>query len=75
MNPFEMLKNMTIRGMTPKGMVKAMAGNNPMINNLINMVEKGDNKSAETFVRNVLKERGYDYDKEYERMKNTLNIH
>jgi hypothetical protein len=76
MNPFEFIKNFMTRGMTPKGIVQKIVGNNnPMFNNLIQMAEKGDNKGVETFARNVLKERGIDYDKEVENLKRTLNIH
>lgn len=74
MNPMQMIQNYMTKGMTPKGIVKSMARNNPMLNNLIQMADKGDNKGLETFARNVLKERGMDYDKEMEKMKKTLGI-
>jgi len=70
----QMIQNYMTKGMTPKGIVKSMARNNPMLNNLIQMADKGDNKGLETFARNVLKERGMDYDKEMEKMKKTLGI-
>ena len=62
------------KGMTPKGIVKNMVGNNPIFNNLIEMAEKGDEKGVETFARNMLKERGLDLDKELANFKQTLNI-
>lgn len=76
MNPFEVVKNMFVKGMTPEGMAKLMAKrvNNPMINDLIKKVENGEVKSTETFARNVLKEMGYDYDKEYENMRKEFNF-
>lgn len=74
MNRFDMLKNLMTNGMTPKGLVMNMAGNNPIIKNLIEMADKGDKQGVETFARNVLKERGVDFDKEYETMKKTFNI-
>ena len=61
-------------GLTPKGIVKRMAGNNPVFNNLISMADKGDTQGVETFARNVLKERGLDFDKEMANMRNILHI-
>lgn len=74
MNPFEFVKNYMTKGMTIKGIVKNIAGNNPIINNLIDMAEKGDSKGVESFARNMLKERGLDLDTEMEKMKKILNI-
>lgn len=74
MMPFQMIKNYMTNGLTPKGIVKSIVGNNPVFNNLINMADKGDNQGIETFARNVLKERGLDFDKEMANMKNILHI-
>lgn len=62
------------RGLTPKGIVKSMIGNNPMLNNLFNMAENGDTQTVEAFARNILKQRGLDYDTEMANMKKMLNI-
>ena len=72
MNPTNFIKNYMLRGLTPKGIVKQMAGNNPMIASLVNMAEKGDNQGVETFARNFLKERGLDYDEEFKKFKDIL---
>lgn len=72
MNPTSFIKNYMLKGLTPKGIVKQLAGGNPMINNLINMAEKGDNQGVENFARNVLKERGLDYDEEFKKFKDIL---
>lgn len=74
MNPIEIVRGYMTKGLTPKGIVKNMVGNNPIFNNLINMAEKGDNAGVETFARNMLKERGLDLDTELANMKKTLNI-
>lgn len=58
--------------MTPKGIVKSMARNNPILNNLIAMADRGDNQGVETFARNLLKERGLDLDKEMAELKRRL---
>ena len=72
MNPTNFIKNYMLRGLTPKGIVKQLAGNNPMLGNLINMAEKGDNQGVETFARNLLKERGMSLDEELSKFKNTF---
>lgn len=74
MNPVEMIKNFMTKGMTPKGIVQNMVGNNPIFNRLIDMAEKGDNQGVETFARNIMKERGLDLDKELANFKKSLNI-
>lgn len=74
MNPIEIIKNYMTKGLTPKGIVKSMVGNNPIFNNLIDMAEKGDSQGVETFARNMLREKGLDLDKELADFKKSLNI-
>lgn len=66
MNVMNAIKNM-MGFNSPKEIVLKMLGqnSNPMINNLIQMAEKGDNKSLETFARNMFKDRGLDFDNEF----------
>ena len=52
-NPMEMIK------------VFMQKNNNPMMNNLIQMAQKGDTKGVENFARNLCKEKGLDFDKEF----------
>lgn len=65
-NPMNFLKGM-MGISSPKDMVMKAMGqtNNPMINNLVNMAEKGDTKGVEQFARNYMKEQGKDFDKEF----------
>ena len=72
MDPTKFIKNYMLKGLTPKGIVKQMAGNNPMLKNLINMAENGDNQGVETFARNFLKERNLNYDEELKKFKDTF---
>ncbi len=74
MNPMQIIKGFMTKGMIPKGIVMNIIGNNPIFSNLVSMAEKGDNQGVEQFARNVLKERGLDFDKEMANMKKTLNI-
>ena len=70
----EMIRTYMTKGLTPKGIVKSITKNNPIFNNLIDMAEKGDNQGVENFARNLLKERGLDFDKEMQNLKKTLSI-
>lgn len=61
-NPLEIIKMIK----NPKEFALNMAKqqSNPMLNNLIQMAEKGDNKGIEQFARNMFKEQGKDFDKD-----------
>lgn len=74
MNPFQLIQGYMTKGLTPKGIVKNMAKNNPIFNNLIDMADRGDSQGVENFARNLLKERGLDFDQEMNKMKKTLNL-
>ena len=44
---------------------------NPLLQNIVTMANNGDTKGVENFARNMCKERGIDFDKEFsEFMKN-----
>ena len=71
-NPIQFM-NMLKSIKNPKEAVINMikSNNNPMIKNLVEMAEKGDNKGVEDFARNIFKEQGRDFEKEFgEFMKN-----
>lgn len=73
MNPINILKGMMGIG-NPKDMAMKMLSqnnNNPIFNNLTQMMEKGDDKGIEQFARNICKEKNIDFDKQFgEFMKN-----
>lgn len=62
--------------MNPKQMVMKLMekNNNPMINNLIQMAQKGDNKGIENFARNYLKERNIDFDAEISKFMSNFKM-
>lgn len=61
MNPIQMLKNMIMNKQI----------NNPIFKEVINKAQNGDRKGVEEFARNLFKEQGRDFDKEFgEFMKN-----
>lgn len=70
MNPMQMLQSFLGRGMSPQQIINQMSGNkNPMITNLMNMMQTGDSKGVEDFARNIFKEKGRDFDKEFGEFK------
>ena len=71
-NPMQFM-NMLKGIKNPKEAVINMikSNNNPMIKNLVEMAEKGQNDKIEEFARNLFKEQNRDFDQEFgEFMKN-----
>ena len=73
MNPLNMLKGMMGIG-SPKDMAMKMLKNNtnPIFNNLMQMMEKGDDKGIEQFARNICKEKNIDFDKQFGNFMNNF---
>lgn len=65
MNPMQMLQNFIMKGFSPQKIVEQMAGSNPMMSNLMKMANAGDTSGVENFARNMFKEKGRDFDKEF----------
>ena len=55
-------------------MMKRQAGNNPVIDNAINMMEKGDNAGIEKLARNLCQEKGINPDDMLSQVKNQFGI-
>ena len=75
MNPMNMIKNFMKKGMSPQQiLMNTVSGNNsnPMVENLINMAQNGDSKGIENFARNMFKEKGRDFDKEFSDFMNQM---
>lgn len=75
MNPIDMLKVIMNKNKNPEEIIKNVIlknNSNPMITNLIDMAEKGNNKGVEQFARNIFKEKGKDFDKEFEDFMNQI---
>ena len=64
MNPTNFIKNYMLRGLTPKGIVKQLAGNNPILGNLINMAEKGEIDKIKQFAINYCNSNNINFDEE-----------
>lgn len=75
MNPMQMLQSFLGRGMSPQQIITQISGNkNPMITNLMNMMKTGDSKGVENFARNIFKEKGRDFDKEFGEFKKNFKF-
>ena len=67
MNPINLLKSFMTKGISPENMIMNMMqkNSNPMMNKLIDMAKNGDAQGVENFARNIFKEKGRDFDKEF----------
>lgn len=73
-NPFQFM-NMLKSIKNPKEAVINMikSNNNPMLKNLVEMAEKGQNDKIEEFARNLFREQNKDFDQEFNNFKSMFN--
>lgn len=73
-NPIEMIKLFMGENKTPQQILQKMMkdNSNPVLNNLINMARSGDSKGVENFARNLYKDQGRDFDKEFSEFMNNF---
>lgn len=76
MSPVETVKKFMNDGgsldqLIQNAMQKTINNNNanPMFVNLINMAKEGNEQGVENFARNLFKEQGRDFDKEYKQFR------
>ena len=72
MNPMAILKQCMMKGMTPKGIVSQISMKNPILGNVVNMAQNGNSKGVEDFARNLCKQRGINFDTEYQKFKDSF---
>ena len=72
MNPTNFIKQYLSQGFTPKGILERLNVQNPILGNVINMAQKGDTTGVENFARNICKQKGLDFDKEFNKFRNTF---
>lgn len=53
---------------------EAASQGNPIMQNLANLIKEGRTDEIEDIVRNVAKERGLDYDKEFKAFRDTFKL-
>lgn len=59
---------------SPQQIINKAFGNNPMGNNLVNMVNNRDAKGIEQMARNLAKEKGKDADKLFDQFKKQFGM-
>ena len=69
MNPINIIKQYITQGFTPQNILSKMSINNPILNNVISMAKNGDTTGVENFARNICKQRGVDFDTEFNKFK------
>lgn len=75
-NPMHIMQ--MIRGGNPQqaimSMMRQQAGDNPVLNNAINMAEKGDIDGLKNLAHNLGKENGIDVDSKFNEIKNQFGM-
>ena len=78
LNPFQLIGMMRKSGNPQSFMINMLesqgGARNPMIANLITLAKNNDNKGIEQIARNVMKERGLDFDKEFNDFKQQFGL-
>lgn len=72
MNPMNIIKQYLMQGFTPQNILSKLNINNPILSNVMNMAQKGDTQGVETFARNICKQKGLDFDTEFNKFKNNF---
>nr|DAG35108.1 MAG TPA: hypothetical protein [Caudoviricetes sp.] len=65
---------MNINPMVLLNMLKQRAGQNPVLNNALNMIQRGDIQGVEKLARNMAREKGIDADKAVANIRKQLGI-
>lgn len=73
MNPLQLIRNIG-RGANPQQLAMQMMKNNSnsIMSNLMDMAERGNTQGIEQFARNMCKEKGIDFDKEFPKFMNGI---
>lgn len=76
MNPMQLIQ--MLRGGNPQqmlmGMLSQQAGNNPMMKNVLDMVQNNDAAGVEQLARNLAKEKGIDADNAISQLKQQFGM-
>lgn len=77
MNPMQIMQ-MIKGGGNPQQMIMNMmrqqAGSNPVMNNALQMMEKGDNAGLEKLARNLCSEKGINADEAFKQIKGQFGM-
>ena len=76
-NPMQLIQ-MIKNGSNPQqllmSVLESQGANNPFYQNLVNLAKGNNTQELENIARNVLKERGLDYDTEFNRFKREFGL-
>lgn len=70
----QMLKNGANPQQLALSMLQQQANKNPMMSNLLQLAQNGKGMEIEQIARNIMKEKGLDFDKEFNSFKNNLGL-
>lgn len=77
MNPMQMMQFIRNSGNPQQfimNMLEQQSGSNPMMANLLNLAKQNKTGDIEQIARNMLKEQGKDYDKEFANFKQMFGL-
>ena len=77
MNPMQMMQFIRNSGNPQQlmiNMLEQQSGNNSMVANLLNLAKANKTSDIEQVARNLLKEQGKDYDKEFANFKQMFGL-
>lgn len=78
MNPMQQIMTMIRSGQNPQqiamNLLQSGIGNTPMGENLIRLAKNGQTADIEQIARNLAKQQGIDYDKEFANFKQMLGL-
>lgn len=76
-NPMQLVQ-MIKSGQNPQqlmlSVLQSQAGNNPMMNNLLNLAKNGQTTQIEQIARNLYTSQGLDFDKEFQAFRRNLGL-
>lgn len=76
-NPMQLI-SMVKKSQNPKqfvyNIVEENMGNNPLFANLLNLAKTNNTSEIETVARNIFKEKGLDFDKEFNAFKQNFGL-
>lgn len=76
-NPMQLIQ-MIKSGQNPQqlmlSVLQSQAGNNPMMNNLLNLAKNGQTTQIEQIARNLYTSQGLDFDKEFQAFRRNLGL-
>lgn len=74
LNLIKSFKNQDPSSIVSNMVNEAAQQGNPVMQNLADLIKQGDTKQIENVVRNVAKERGLDYDKEFKAFRQMFRL-